>query len=126
MIVEFTKVLAQCEIKAGTPTEFSSEAVEPHIINGIRYNWVMRSESMKVKETLREWIERKETEITGRLKKMGVDIDGLVIFDWEPCVPMMQIDENGKIYNMIGEDGCKNQHGAGIIRYSYLDKTKKL
>lgn len=65
MIVEFTKVLIQSDTKAGSHMGH----VEPHLINGIRYNWVMRSECMKVKETLREWIERKKTEITVRLKK---------------------------------------------------------
>lgn len=125
MIVEFTKVLVQGENMSGSHMGH----VEPHIINGIRYNWVMRSECMRVKETLREWIDRKETEITGRLKKKGADIAGVVIYDWQPVVPMMRTDETGKIFNMIDDDGRKNQDGAGIIRYSYLnnnDITEKL
>lgn len=36
---------------------------------------------------------------------------------------MMRTDESGKIFNMIDDDGRKNQEGAGIIRYAYLNNN---
>jgi len=119
MIVEFTNILNQ------TATEVISLITDkPHIINGFRYNWCVRSELMKINETFQQWISRKEEEIR-TIQIDGVPCDGVVVLDWQPCVPMMKIDKHGEIYNIIDDAYKKRQYGSGIIRYSYLNKNKK-
>jgi len=109
MIVEFTNLLFQTDEKVGNP----NGSKEPHLINGVRYHWMMRSECMKINETLQEWIIRKK-ELFSTNPKYST-IDGIIICDLQGV----------NLIPTIGEDGKQIRGWAMIIRYAYLDNTKK-
>lgn len=85
---------------------------EVQLIDGIRYNWTVKTVMMKIGETFQEWLVRMETDTLNH--EFHKDTIGLVIYDVMPIkgVPMLPNSEKWQ-----GE-------GAMMVRYDYINHTK--
>ncbi len=86
----------------------------PQLIDGKIYHWIVRSECMKIDETMQQWIHRKTEERNLIIEKDDIHreayqkIEGIVIYDFTPIL--------SSSYDKV----------AMIIRYDYLQKNNDI
>ena len=82
------------------------------LIDGIRYNWRIKTVMCMIGETFQEWLTRMEKDTLSH--EFHKDTIGLVIYDVMPIkgVPMLPDSEKWQ-----GE-------GAMMVRYDYINHTK--
>ena len=83
----------------------NENTIEPQLIDGEFIYWRVVSECMKVNETFREWLIRKEERINTHPNYSSVE--GILVYDMQPLV---SAPYEGK------------SHGGMIIRYAFLRK----
>jgi hypothetical protein len=86
----------------------NENTVEPQLIDGRVVYWTVVSECMKLDETFKEWLIRKEERINTHPNYSSVE--GLLIYDMQPLV---SIPYEGVTY------------GSMIIRYAFLKKKEE-
>ena len=88
-------------IHVNTPLQHAN-TIDPQIIDGKMYHWVVKSECMKLGETFQQWWERKQ-ELMKQHSKIDL-VEGIFFYDVQPVGPIV---------------GNPNE-GAMIIRYEWI------
>ena len=83
-----------------------ANTIEKQLIDGRIVYWTVVSECMKVGETFKEWLTRKEERINAHPNYSSVE--GILVYDMQSVV---SIPYEGK------------SHSSMIIRYAYLRKS---
>lgn len=80
---------------------------DPQIFDGVTHYWIVRSELMKIGETLQEWLVRKQEYITAECASRNVEVpEGIFFYDMQP------------VGDIVGAPGKSSM----IIRYQWIKK----